>query len=82
MKEDIYIKYLNSGLFSESILKNSKISEEDFLLELVNTSKFKIIKGNKDFYLIKKQSNKENDITNDNYSCDFNSCNYKKSSCL
>lgn len=71
MKEDIYIKYLNSGLFSESILKNSKISEEDFLLELVNTSKFKIIKGNKDFYLIKKQSNKENDITNDNYSCDF-----------
>lgn len=71
MKEDICIEYLNSGLFSESILSNSKISEEDFLLELVNKSNLKTIKGNKDFYLITKQSNKENDITNDIYSCDF-----------
>lgn len=71
MKEDIYIDYLNSGLFSESILSNSKISEEDFLLELVNKSNFKTIKGNKDFYLITKQDNKENDITNDIYSCGF-----------
>ena len=71
MKTDITISYLNSGIFSDSILINSKITEEDFLLELVNESKFKDIKGGKDFELIKMQSHKENDITNNIYSCDF-----------
>ncbi|MBQ7973435.1 MAG: hypothetical protein IJ295_00565, partial [Clostridia bacterium] len=71
MKLDVYIEYLNSGIFCESILKNSNITEEDFLLELVNKTRFKNLKGNRDFKLIEKQSNKENDITNGVYSCDF-----------
>ena len=68
---NVRIKYLNCGIFSDSILVNSKITEEDFLLELVNKSKFKKIKGGKKFRLIETQSNKENDITNNVYSCDF-----------
>ena len=71
MKLDVTIKYLNSGIFSDSILINSNITEEDFLLELVNKSQFKKIKGGKKFGLIESQSNKENDITNSVYSCDF-----------
>ncbi len=71
MKLDVCIKYLNSGIFSDSILINSKITEEDFLLELVNKSKFRRIKGGKKFELIEIQSHKENDITNNKYSCDF-----------
>ncbi len=71
MKLDVTIKYLNCGIFSDSILINSKITEEDFLLELVNKSNFRKIKGGKKFRLIELQSNKENDITNNVYSCDF-----------
>lgn len=70
-KKQIYMAYLHAGIFSDTLLKNSGISEEDFLLELVNKSKFKDLKGGEKFHPILVQNNAENDIENTSYACDF-----------
>lgn len=69
--KDIMQKELHVVLLRDNYIHGMKYSYEEYLVDFLNSSKFKFDKGNKEFTRITKQPHGECDATNGTYEIDF-----------
>lgn len=70
-EEQLRIKPLKVGFVKKDFIGNFETNYEEYLTELINSSKFISDNGNRKFKIITKQSNGECDITNGQYTLDY-----------